>query len=46
MKDCPRWRRSECPGDSSCVRWEHCTLMNDNAVPLGTKEDDYNSEEF
>lgn len=41
MKDCRRWRNSECPGDDSCSKFSHCALMNDNALPLGTSKEDY-----
>jgi len=41
MKDCRRWRNSNCPGDASCSKWAHCTLMNDDAVPEGMRPEDY-----
>jgi len=44
-KDCSRWRRSDCPGDESCRHWEHCALMNDKALPHGTRKEDYNESD-
>lgn len=38
MKDCRRWRNPECPVDATCVKWDKCTLMNDNAVTITTED--------
>lgn len=29
-KECQKWRRGDC-NESDCLKWDHCTLMNDNA---------------
>lgn len=31
IRDCRKWRQSDCPGDEFCIRWERCGIMNPDA---------------
>jgi hypothetical protein len=45
MKDCRRWRNDDC-SEEACPKWARCTLMNPNALPAGTKAEDYDGRDF
>lgn len=38
--NCEKWLRSIC-NTVKCIKWDRCTLMNDNALPPGTNAADY-----
>jgi hypothetical protein len=43
-KNCDPWLNGKC-NTTSCKFWDHCTLMNDNALPPGTNPKDYQGDD-